>query len=75
MATSRPPTKLRQWPTNEKDARLRLWPTNNASAAGHLCGVRLVDDAKKVAKERRTLQKMAEMASRPSARELAAGHR
>jgi hypothetical protein len=45
----------------------------NASAAGHLGGVRLVDDQKKVAKERRSLEKMAEMARRPTARELAAG--
>ena len=33
--------------------------------------MRLVDDLKKVAKERMSLEKMAEMANRPSARELA----
>ena len=45
----------------------------NASAAGHLCGVRLVDDVKK--SQRLTLEKWKEMANRPTARELAARHR
>jgi hypothetical protein len=47
----------------------------NACAAGHLCGVRLVDDLKKVARERISLKKMAQMARRPTAQQLAAGYR
>src|SRR5436190_5847498 len=43
----------------------------NASAAGHLCGVRLVDDLKKPARQRYSLQYLAEIANRPTARELA----
>lgn len=47
----------------------------NASAAGHFCGVRLVDDLKKVARERISLANMTAMARRPTPQQLASGHR
>jgi hypothetical protein len=43
----------------------------NACAAGHYCGARLVDEHRKPRRQPMTLEQMAEIASRPSARELA----
>ncbi len=44
----------------------------NACAAGHLCGVRLVDDAKRRGpRPRLTFDQMREMANRPTARDIA----
>jgi hypothetical protein len=41
----------------------------NASAAGHLCGVRLVDEAR-VPRQRYSLRYLAEIANRPTPQEL-----
>lgn len=43
----------------------------NACAAGHYCGVRLVDEARQQPKRRLTLAEMQTLANRPTARELA----
>ena len=43
----------------------------NACAAGHYCGVRLVADGKR-RRDRMSLEQLAEIAKRPTAREMAA---